>query len=240
MDERELVAFLFRTLLEEEFDTKTSMSEALDVPFRTLQWIFQHLDTAKGASKAYQRLIWYCCEQNIDLTDLFRRFKHRRPEEGGMNMGLKRFRRAGDGEWEDHTEPEWEKVYEVFDLLLRTCCEACAERQAGGSPADCIVSRLADTLTKRREDKEQTTKEEEVMGKGNIGIMRWMLLEAFNRHFQGNHAAMAAALQLPEEDVRKALEIEQWRSGTEVFERLAAYCLGNEISLDDLMRRYPE
>ena len=240
MDERDLVAFLFRTLLEEEFDSKTGMAEALDVPFRTLQWIFQHLDTAKGSSKAYQRLIWYCCEQDIDLTDLFRRFKHRRLEEGGMNMGVRRVRRMSDQERDDRADIGLKKVYEVFDLLLRTCCETCAERQAGGSATDCGVTHLADTLAKRREEKVQTTKEEEAMGNDSIGIMRWMLLEAFNRYFQGNHAHMAAALQLPEADVRKALEIEQWRSGTEVFERLAAYCLENGISLDDLMRRYRE
>ena len=67
-----------------------------------------------------------------------------------------------------------------------------------------------------------------------------MLLEAFNKHFHGNHAAMAMALQLPEPSIHKALEIEQWRSSTEVFERLAAYCLSNGISLDDLMRQYSE
>jgi hypothetical protein len=157
-----------------------------------------------------------------------------------MNMGAKRVRRMSDQEWEDRADIGLKKVYEVFDLLLRTCCETCAERQAGGSETDCGVTHLVDTLAKRREKKAQTTKEEEAMGNDSIGIMRWMLLEAFNRYFQGNHAHMAATLQLPEADVKKALEIEQWRSGTEVFERLAAYCLENGISLDDLMRRYRE
>ncbi len=240
MDERDLVAFLFRILLEDEFDSKTSMAEALDVPFRTLQWIFQHLDTAKGASKAFQRLVWYCFEQDIDLTDLFRRFKCRRLEGGEMNMGIRRARRVGDAEREDYADPGLEKVYEVFDQLLRTVCETCAHRQANGLPTDCVVTKMADMLAERHEGMIQTTKEEEAMGTGSIGIMRWMLLEAFNRYFQGNHAHMAAALQLPEADVKKALEIEQWRSGTEVFERLAAYCLRNGISLDDLMRRYSE
>lgn len=240
MDDRGLVAFLFRTLLEEEFGSKTSMAEALDVPFRTVQWIFQHLETAKGASTAFQRLIGYCYEQDINLADLFHRFKRRSQEEGEMVMGVKRTRRIGVEDQEVYAEAGLENVYEVFDLLLRTVCEACAQRQPGGLQADCVVTRLADTLAIRRAEKGQTEKEKEAMGKGNIGIMRWMLLEAFNQHFQGNHAAMSAALQLPEEDVRKALEIEQWRSGTEVFERLAAYCLGNGISLDDLMRRYPE
>ena len=76
------------------------------------------------------------------------------------------------------------------------------------------------------------------MGREGIGFMRWLLLEAFNKHFYGNQAAMAAALQLPEANLKKALEIEQWRSGTEAFERLAAYCLSNGISLDELTQRY--
>jgi len=240
MDERDLIAYLFCTLLEEEFDSKTSMAEALDVPIRTLQWVFQHLETSKGASTAYQRLIWYCYEQDIDLTDLFRRFKHIRREEGGMDMEVKHVRRASDADQNDHAEAGLDKVYEVFDLLLRMVCETCEKRRADGMQTDCVVTRLADTLAERREARVQTGKEEEVMGKDGIGIMRWILLEAFNMHFQGNHAAMASALQLPEADVRKALEIEQWRSGTEVFERLAAYCLRNGISLDDLMRRYSE
>lgn len=72
------------------------------------------------------------------------------------------------------------------------------------------------------------------------GILQWMLKEAFNKHSQGNSAAMADALQLPQADVKKALKIGHWRSSPEAFDRLFAYCLRNKISLDGLMYRYPK
>ena len=149
MNDRELVAFLFRTMLNEEFGTKTDMAEALDVPYRSLQRIFQHLDTAKGASKAFQRIIWYCYDEDIYLTDLLRQFKRRRLEDGEIEVSVKRVSRIGDEERNDHTEPEMEKVHEVFHLLLRTVCEACVQRLTDMS-ADCIVTHIAHALADRR------------------------------------------------------------------------------------------
>jgi hypothetical protein len=67
-----------------------------------------------------------------------------------------------------------------------------------------------------------------------------MLLRALNERFGGNLATMASALQLAENDLKRALEIEQWRSTSAVFEKLGAYCLENGISLDGLMSRYSE
>lgn len=46
--EKELIAFLFIALLKEEFETKRTMARKLDIPIRTLQNNFQHLDYAKG------------------------------------------------------------------------------------------------------------------------------------------------------------------------------------------------
>lgn len=240
MDERGLVAFLFHTLLEEEFGSKTSMAEALEIPFRTIQWIFQHLKTAKGASTAYQKLICYCCEQDIDLSDLFRRFKCKRREEGEMDMGIKRVRRICDGDHWDPTEQGIEKVLEVFDLLLRSVCDMCAYRKENGLQSECVVTRFADILAERHNDLH--TKEKAIMvntdSQERIGIVRWMLVEAFTEYFHGNYSDMAIALHLPETEIKRALESGQWRPSAEVFEKLAAYCLQNGISLDGLLSRY--
>lgn len=73
MDEKKFIAFLFRVLLDEHFKTKTAMAKALDLPLRTLRINFQKLDTAKGGSVAFERLVVYCLANEIDVAAIFDR-----------------------------------------------------------------------------------------------------------------------------------------------------------------------
>lgn len=73
-DEKSFIAFLFRTLLVEEFGTKKVMADKLDIPLRTLQENYQCLDSAKGGTIAFERLILYCVQNDIDICGLYRRF----------------------------------------------------------------------------------------------------------------------------------------------------------------------
>lgn len=74
MDEKKFVAFLFRVMLEEYFGTKSQMARELDVQLRTLQIAFKKLDSAKGGSVAFERLILYCCKHNINILELYDRY----------------------------------------------------------------------------------------------------------------------------------------------------------------------
>ena len=236
MDERDLVAFLFRTLLEEVFVTKTRMAEALGIPFRTLQWIFQHLGMKKGGSLGFQRLIWYCCEKDVDVTVLFRRYKRRRKIKHQAKAAFSAF----GAEARCCSEELLDKVYAAFDHLLHTVCLGCVGKSGENGWSACALTRVADALADKGMIAQYLTREVNTMEENNLGILRWMLLEAFDQYFHSNYAAMAAALQLPEVSIHKALEIEQWRSSTEVFERMVAYCLANGLGLDALIRHYRE
>lgn len=72
--EKSFIAFLFRTLLAEEFGSKKVMAEKLDIPLRTLQENYQCLDSAKGGTIAFERLILYCVQNEIDICSLYKRF----------------------------------------------------------------------------------------------------------------------------------------------------------------------
>ena len=63
MEEKDFISFLFRILLLEEFRSKRAMARKLDMPLRTPQENFQHLDCAKGGTVAFERLVFYpVCE----------------------------------------------------------------------------------------------------------------------------------------------------------------------------------
>jgi hypothetical protein len=176
MNDRDLVAFLFRAMLYGEFGTKTDMAEALNVPHRSLQRIFQRLDTATGATKAFQKLIWYCCDEDIDLTDLFHQFKRYRPEDSEIIMSVKRVSRMSNEKRNDHTDPEMKKLREVFDLLLNTVCNTCTRRLAGTPTADCIVSHIARSRANRCRTKRKKD-DNEVYEQEGTHLMHWTLLE---------------------------------------------------------------
>lgn len=72
--EKSFIAYLFRTLLVEEFGSKKMMAEKLDIPLRTLQENYQCLDSAKGGTIAFERLILYCVQNDIDICGLYKRF----------------------------------------------------------------------------------------------------------------------------------------------------------------------
>jgi len=74
MEEKDFISFLFRTLLLEEFRSKRAMARKMDMPLRTLQENFQHLDCAKGGTVAFERLVFYCVEHSINLRDLYERY----------------------------------------------------------------------------------------------------------------------------------------------------------------------
>ena len=74
MEEKNFISFLFRTLLLEEFRSKRAMARKLGIPLRTLQENYQHLDSAKGGTVAFERLVFYCVEHNISLQDIYDRY----------------------------------------------------------------------------------------------------------------------------------------------------------------------
>lgn len=71
MNEKDFISYLFRTLLIEEFGSKRAMARTLDIPYRTLQENFQFLDYAKGGTVAFERLILYCMEHEINIQALY-------------------------------------------------------------------------------------------------------------------------------------------------------------------------
>lgn len=72
-EEKDFIAFLFRTLLIEEFGSKRVMAERLEIPLRTLQENIQCLDKAKGGTIAFERLILYCVQNHMDICRLYLR-----------------------------------------------------------------------------------------------------------------------------------------------------------------------
>jgi len=50
------------------------MARKLGIPLRTLQENYQHLDSAKGGTVAFERLVFYCVEHNISLQDIYDRY----------------------------------------------------------------------------------------------------------------------------------------------------------------------
>ena len=73
-EEKDFIAFLFRTLLIEEFGSKRMMAERLEIPLRTLQENIQCLDKAKGGTIAFERLILYCVQNHMDICRLYLRY----------------------------------------------------------------------------------------------------------------------------------------------------------------------
>ena len=73
-EEKDFIAFLFRTLLIEEFGSKRVMAERLEIPLRTLQENIQCLDKAKGGTIAFERLILYCVQNHMDICRLYLRY----------------------------------------------------------------------------------------------------------------------------------------------------------------------
>ena len=87
------VAFLFDTMLQEHFRSKTHMAEALGVQLRTLRRNFQNVEHAKGGRWAFEQLILYCCEKDISINEMYHRYLSENPvvesmilETGGEGM----------------------------------------------------------------------------------------------------------------------------------------------------------
>lgn len=68
------IVFLFETMLEEVFLTKTNMAEELGVHYRTLQANFQKLGRHKGGCVALQNLFLYCFRNGISVDTLYARY----------------------------------------------------------------------------------------------------------------------------------------------------------------------
>ncbi len=81
-EDKNFVAFIFRTLLNEEFGNKRTMAQKLDIPLRTLQENFQHLETAKGGTIAFEKLMLYCAQNQIDIGSLYVRYRN--AQKGGV------------------------------------------------------------------------------------------------------------------------------------------------------------
>lgn len=80
-EEKSFIAYLFRTLLHEEFGNKRIMAEKLGIPLRTLQENFQCLELAKGGTIAFERLILYCVQNHLDLRHLYKRYYQTKEQE---------------------------------------------------------------------------------------------------------------------------------------------------------------
>lgn len=74
MEEKKFIAFMFRTLLKTTFGNKSKMARTLGLPLRTLQMNFQHLDCAKGPTVAFEKLVYYCVENEIDIASLYQQY----------------------------------------------------------------------------------------------------------------------------------------------------------------------
>ena len=74
MDDKKFIAFFFELMLREHFGTKSKMARELNLQLRTLQMNFQKLDRAKGGNLAFERLVIYCCEHDIDIQQMYNRF----------------------------------------------------------------------------------------------------------------------------------------------------------------------
>ena len=80
-EEKSFIAYLFRTLLHEEFGNKRIMAEKLGIPLRTLQENFQCLELAKGGTIAFERPILYCVQNHLDLRHLYKRYCQTKEQE---------------------------------------------------------------------------------------------------------------------------------------------------------------
>lgn len=75
MEEKGFIAFVFRSLLASDFKDKSTMARTLGIQLRTLQANFQNLDRAKGATIAFEKLVYYCASNGIELTALYRQYE---------------------------------------------------------------------------------------------------------------------------------------------------------------------
>ncbi len=68
------------------------------------------------------------------------------------------------------------------------------------------------------------------------GIMRRFFRAALDDYFCSDYIMMANTLECTVEDIKQALSRDSARIDFTVFERLLAYCLQNELSIDRLLR----
>ena len=68
------------------------------------------------------------------------------------------------------------------------------------------------------------------------GIMRRFFRAALDDYFCSDYIMMANTLECTVEDIKQALSRASARIDFTVFERLLAYCLQNELSIDRLLR----
>ena len=69
MPEKEFIAFLFQTLLKEEFGSKRAMARKLNIQLRTLQENFQHLSVAKGGTVIFPYDAW-CSVRAVPIRSM--------------------------------------------------------------------------------------------------------------------------------------------------------------------------
>lgn len=82
MEDRDFVTFLFKTMLEEHFRTKGEMARALGVTRRTIQYNCNDSGTMKGAGSALWNLLLYCCKHDINIKELYHRYRMNSSKEG--------------------------------------------------------------------------------------------------------------------------------------------------------------
>ena len=68
------------------------------------------------------------------------------------------------------------------------------------------------------------------------GIMRRFFRAALDDYFCSDYIMMANTLECTVEDIKQALSRDSAWIDFTVFERLLAYCLQNELSIDRLLR----
>lgn len=73
-----------------------------------------------------------------------------------------------------------------------------------------------------------------------MGALRWLLMELRQQCFQNSTHTMAFSLDVRESEVIRAITNEGARSGITVFEQSVKYCIRHGISIDELMRKYPD
>lgn len=71
MTEKRFVAFMLRYMLKEHFGSKRAMARILNMELRTIQINFKNLDVAKGGIVAFERVVLFCCEHDINILDIY-------------------------------------------------------------------------------------------------------------------------------------------------------------------------
>lgn len=156
---RQVRRYVLYFLLENRFGSKAEMARQLDIELRTLERIFENLDSAKAGTVVFDKAIWYCAKSHISLDCILERYSREMDEEHKVDtpLGLQAQERLILKK-PPALSPEGKDIFESMQRFLRQSsariCPRCNtwcnpwDSRHDATKLDCYIGHMAREIIK--------------------------------------------------------------------------------------------